>query len=123
MATPLELEKFRRIEFSQGRWITRAIKTPKLMRQYAREAIALVGILFPITTVALGVTFLNVIFRFAVTCVRNGRMCHIILQLYPSAVCQITPLTKTKTEILKMQFGPFCASLKMAFRIVTLLGP
>ena len=38
----------------------------------------------------------------AVMCVRNGRMCHIILQLYPSAVCQITPLTKTKTEILKM---------------------
>ena len=31
----------------------------------------------------------------AVTCVRNGRMCHMILQLYPSAVCQITPLTKT----------------------------
>ena len=41
----------------------------------------------------------------AVTCVRNGRMCHIILQLYPSAVCQITPLTKTKTEILKMRGG------------------
>ena len=36
----------------------------------------------------------------AVTCVRNGRMCHMILQLYPSAVCQITPLTKTKTETL-----------------------
>ena len=28
----------------------------------------------------------------AVTCVRNGRMCHIIMQLYPSAVGQITPL-------------------------------
>ena len=55
----------------------------------------------------------------AVTCVRNGRMCHIILQLYPSAVCQITPLTKTKTEILKMQFGPFCANLKMTLRKVT----
>ena len=46
----------------------------------------------------------------AVTCVKNGRMCHIILQLYPSAVCQITPLTKTKTEILKMLCWPISSS-------------
>ena len=49
----------------------------------------------------------------AVTSVRNDRICDIILQhLYPSAWCQIIPLTKTKTDILKMQFGPFCINLK-----------
>ena len=31
-------------------------------------------------------------------CVKNYRICKIILQLYLSAWCQITPLTKTRTE-------------------------
>ena len=31
-------------------------------------------------------------------CVKNYRICKIILQLYLSARCQITPLTKTRTE-------------------------
>ena len=35
----------------------------------------------------------------AVTCFRNDRICDIILQLYPSAWCQITPLTKTENMI------------------------
>ena len=35
----------------------------------------------------------------AVTCVRNDRICDIILQLYPSAWCQITPLIKTENMI------------------------
>ena len=34
----------------------------------------------------------------AVTCDKNDRICDIILQLYLSAWCQITPLTKTRTE-------------------------
>ena len=33
-----------------------------------------------------------------VRCVRNDRICDIILQLYLSAQCQITPLTKNETE-------------------------
>ena len=33
-----------------------------------------------------------------VRCVRKDRICDIILQLYLSAHCQITPLTKTETE-------------------------
>ena len=32
-----------------------------------------------------------------VRCVRNDRICDIILQLYLSAQCQITPLTKNET--------------------------
>ena len=32
-----------------------------------------------------------------VRCVRNDRICDIILQLYPSARCQITPLTNNET--------------------------
>ena len=35
----------------------------------------------------------------AVTFVRNDRICDIILQLYPSAWCQITPLTKSENMI------------------------
>ena len=31
----------------------------------------------------------------AVTCVKNDRICDIIFQLYPSALCQIIHLTKT----------------------------
>ena len=34
----------------------------------------------------------------ALTCVKNDRICDIIFQLYPSAWCQITSLTKTRTE-------------------------
>ena len=33
-----------------------------------------------------------------VRCVRNDRICDIILQLYLSAQCQITPLTKNETS-------------------------
>ena len=33
-----------------------------------------------------------------VRCVRNDRICDMILQLYLSAQCQITPLTKNETE-------------------------
>ena len=32
--------------------------------------------------------------------------------------CHITLLTKTRAEILKLQFGPFCANLKITFSIV-----
>ena len=33
-----------------------------------------------------------------VRCVRNDRICDMILQLYLSAQCQITPLTKNETS-------------------------
>ena len=33
-----------------------------------------------------------------VRCVRNDRICDIILQVYLSDQCQITPLTKNETE-------------------------
>ena len=33
-----------------------------------------------------------------VRCVRNHRICDMILQLYLSAQCQITPLTKNETS-------------------------
>ena len=57
----------------------------------------------------------------AVTCVRNDRICDMILQSYPSDLCKITPLslTKTRTKNLEMQFGPFCINLKMTLRKVT----
>ena len=35
------------------------------------------------------------------TCVWNDRICDKVLQLYPSGWCQITPLTKTRTESLE----------------------
>ena len=35
----------------------------------------------------------------AVTCDKNDGICDIIFQLYHSAWCQITPLTKTRTEL------------------------
>ena len=54
-----------------------------------------------------------------VRCVRNDRICDMILQSYPSDLCKINPLTKTRTENLKMQFGPFCINLKMTLRKVT----
>ena len=39
----------------------------------------------------------------AVTCDKNDRICDIILQLYLSAWCQISPLTKTRTESENVQ--------------------
>ena len=42
----------------------------------------------------------------AVTCVRNDRICDIILQLYLSAQCQITPLTKNETGPHMEQLSP-----------------
>ena len=60
MATPLSMEKFGRIEFSQGRWITRVMKTPKSILPYVKVPGELVRI-FSVTIVAVGVTFLEVI--------------------------------------------------------------
>ena len=40
----------------------------------------------------------------AVMCVKNDRICDIIFQLYPSAWCQITPPTKTRTESENSEF-------------------
>ena len=42
-----------------------------------------------------------------VRCVRNDRICDMILQLYLSAQCQITPLTKNETGPHMEQFSPF----------------
>ena len=42
----------------------------------------------------------------AVTFVRNDRICDIILQLYLSAQCQITPLTKNETGPHMEQLSP-----------------
>ena len=44
-----------------------------------------------------------------VRCVRNDRICDIILQLYLSAQCQITPLTKNET-------GPHMEQLSSIWR-------
>ena len=41
-----------------------------------------------------------------VRCVRNDRICDIILQLYLSAQCQITPLTKNETGPHMEQLSP-----------------
>ena len=46
MATTLELEKSRRIDFSLGRWPTRGKKTPKSVRKHASWAVGLVRIFF-----------------------------------------------------------------------------
>ena len=49
-----------------------------------------------------------------VRCVRNDRICDIILQLYLSAQCQITPLTKNETgphmEQLSHRIEKSCSS-------------
>ena len=39
-----------------------------------------------------------------VRCVRNDRICDIILQLYLSAQCQITPLTKNDKNAARAAF-------------------
>ena len=55
MATPLSMEKFGRIEFSLGKWITRVMKTPKSILPYVKVPGELVRIFFSVTIVAVGV--------------------------------------------------------------------
>ena len=46
MATPLSMEKFGRIDFSLGKWITRVTKPPKPTKQHVTWAVELVRIFF-----------------------------------------------------------------------------